>query len=163
MGKPSVERCTRLVGVALLVVAGFSSSMRHAHPGGVGEHDHHLGAGPAVAPAGSLPIEGSAWFAAPLHMHVFVLGFEFTLPAEESSDEPAPTAGEQIVMTRLLGDELTDSAARVSTTFDQVPLVNSWAPIVADLSELTSESPVDTSAAPLCDSARHERSGVQRT
>jgi hypothetical protein len=165
MRKLNVDRCTRLVGVALLISAGFSAGMRHAHPGGGGWNHHHEHAPEVLAATEAAPTGRLGWFSTPLHMHIFILGFQFTLPADEnSSDESTEKNGADPVVMRLAADDLADSSTKVPVTiWNAVPIA---APLVA-----TNPAPaVDMfcrltplSALPLCESARHERSGVQRT
>ncbi len=157
-----VERCTRLVAVALLVTAAFSTGMQHAHPGGLSPHDHH-GAAPLDLRQPTDAGDEPAWFAAPLHMHIFLLGFQFTLPAHDREHEDSTGSGEQMLVVRLIGNDVTDSAARVPTaTVAALPVADFVAVFSAvtapDLGVANSQAPP-----PLCDAARHERSGVLRT
>lgn len=157
-----VESCTRLVAVALLMTAAFSTGMQHAHPGGLSPHDHH-DAVPLAMLQPSDDCDEPAWFAAQVHMHIFLLGFQFTLPAQDQEHEDSTDSGEHMLVVRLIGDDVTDSAARL-------PVVSVAAPPAAEFEAvpLVAATP-ETEAAnrqasfPLCDTARHERSGVLRT
>jgi hypothetical protein len=158
----TVDRWTRLVGVALLVTAGFSTGLEHAHPGGLHPHDHHGGALRELANGSSSASEEATWFATPLHMHIFLLGFQFTLPTQESaSDEPAG-GGEHMLVVRLMGDDLTDPAPRLPMRGSVMP--TETAPNAAILATIEPGSGLSNcrSSAALCDTARHERSGVLR-
>jgi hypothetical protein len=156
----SMERCTRLVGVALLFTAGFSTGLQHAHPGGSTPHDHHV-RGTATLAVQDHTSDTAVWLAAPLHMHVFLLGFQFTLPTQEESNSE-PTPGEHMLVVRLMGDDLTDSAVRLPADTGIAPLVA--APMSLPLAPVQPiVAPCNwQNASPLCDLARHERSGVLR-
>ena len=159
----TANRCTRLVGVALLLTAGFSAGVRHAHPGGVGPHDHHRDGSILSEASAQSPDGESAWFSSALHMHIFLLGFQFTLPAEETTDDEGEQSANQVVLVRFLGDNLNDSAARLAAPDCQTVLALQ----PCDISAVGSAPPLcrmtRLRSLPLCDSARHERSGVQRT
>jgi len=161
MRAPCVERLTRFFGVALLVTAGFSTGLRHAHPGGPYEHDHdheiHVASDTS---ADAWPM--ASWEAAPMHMHVFVLGFQFTLPAEDSGDSESAPQGFHAVVVRLIDDNLSDSATRVPTSIASVPPLGLPAALVLEDVRPRVPSSPDTHGVPLCDAARHERSGVLR-
>jgi hypothetical protein len=158
-----VERCTRLVAVALLITAAFSTGMQHAHPGGLSPHNHHDAAPLTPTIAAVEVADEPVWLAAPVHMHIFLLGFEFTLPAQDQEHEHSTNSGEHMLVVRLIGDDLTDSATRVPTG---AVLPQATLDIVAALPVATTPalSAVSRQASlPLCDTARHERSGVLRT
>jgi hypothetical protein len=163
MRKLTVDRRVRLITVALLVSAGFSAGMRHAHPGGGGWQHRHDHAPDLLAAAQVPPASRAGWFSTPLHMHIFVLGFQFTLPAdEESDDESSHHTDHPVAM--LAADDLADSAARVPIVTCQA-----LAPAAPQAAfNLAGAVPVrrrllPLRSLPLCESARHERSGVQRT
>jgi hypothetical protein len=156
----SVERCTRLVGVALLFTGGFSTGLQHAHSGGSTPHDHHA-RGTAAVDVQEPASDTASWMAAPLHMHFFLLGFQFTLPTQEESNSE-PTPGEHMLVVRLMGDDLTDSAIRLPADTGNAPLLAAPASM-----SLAPALPIVVTcnwqhASPLCDLARHERSGVLR-
>jgi len=155
------SRHTRLLAAALLVTAGFSAGMRHAHPGGDRWHDHH-DAG-LVARSAHEAFDSVGWSAAPLHMHIFLLGFQFTMPAEEGSDHE-PTAGsDHPVLVRLIGDDLSDSAARAPLATCEVAARHTLIDSDRQPVRLAPFDPASFNSQPLCDAARHERSGVQRS
>ncbi len=155
MRTPGVERGTRLVGVALLVMAGFSTGLRHAHSGGH-QHDHGI--------AGSRCVDGSfaSWASAPLHMHVSLLGFQFTLPADESDDSDSEPRGDHPVLVRLIDDDLSDSATRAPLDEAPASMGEFSSAVVIQRVPRDQSRTSDTHGWPLCDSARHERSGVLR-
>jgi hypothetical protein len=164
MRKLTVDRCTRLIGVALLVSAGFSAGMRHAHPGGGGWNHRHERAPELLVASGAAPASSAGWFSTPLHMHIFLLGFQFTLPADENSDDESAHSSDHPVVMRLVADDLDGSAARLP-----VGICHAVA-TPAPQADMNPTGAVDMfcrltplSALPLCESARHERSGVQRT
>ena len=69
---------------------------RHAHPGDAGSHRPDLRDMGLLDGAGQTAEFAAAWLAAPLHMHIFVLGFQFTLPAEETEDDGPSPDGHQL-------------------------------------------------------------------
>ena len=157
----SACRHARLLAAALLLTAGFSAGMRHAHPGGDRWHDHHNPGYLSRNEHGA--IDSIGWSAAPMHMHVFVLGFQFTMPAENDSDHEPRADSDHGVLVRLIGTDLNDSAARTPlATCEPVAL-----PTMIDVDRqplrLAPFDPASFNSQPLCDAARHERSGVQRS
>ncbi len=126
---------------------------KHAHPGGDQPHGHlhehdlhehdlhehdlheHEGAGE------------SQW-----HLHVALFGVEFTLPAEPDNDDA--DAGE---LSYLIAAPATLTVAQASVSLvPSAVSLNTARP----LQLLPHFRPKPASAAPLCDAARHERSGV---
>ena len=109
----------------------------HVHAHQVHDHEHeHNGLGPSVA-----------------HTHVTLFGVDFTLPAESEDDASREDRCTFLGQTPS-GIETDQSASRFSVVaepeFDSgelLPTVPTFRSIAA-------------SAAPLCDTARHERSGV---
>lgn len=156
-----INRCTRVFSVLLLVVTGLSAAHRHAHAGGDRAHRHPSAAEPLPA-TGTAKAE-TGWFAAPLHMHVFLLGFQFTLPADEPADNEPSTTDGHVVVVKLAGDTISSAAARpLAHDCNSPPCATNLAfalpvaPFIARGQELTPRAPW------LCDAARHERSGVLR-
>jgi hypothetical protein len=127
--------------IAALLIAGVPA-WKHAHPGGDRPHGHdhkheheHEAAGEPHC-----------------HLHVVLFGVEFTLPADPDDDE-----SEEGRPTYLVAAPATVSLAQASL------------PAVACAMSLDAPQPVrivlsfhpkTASATPLCDTARHERSGV---
>jgi hypothetical protein len=135
--------------------------MRHAHPGGDHWHDHHDAnlAGPAEREA----FHRAGWSAAPLHMHIFLLGFQFTMPAQEDSGQDVPTDSDHAVLVRLIGDDLSDSAPRAPLATCELASRATLIDFERQPLRLAPFDPASFNSQPLCDAARHERSGVQRT
>jgi len=159
----SSNRWIRLLAAALIVTAGLSAAQRHAHSGGDRSHRHHGDAADIAASelAGERP---TGWFAAPLHMHVFLLGFQFMLPAgQESNNEPAAD-GDHMVVVKLAGDNVSAASARAPADEAHLAADISASMVIATCAPAPAlVQSVMNCTAPLCDSARHERSGVQRT
>jgi hypothetical protein len=158
-----LHRRTRLMAVALLLMAGSSAGMCHAHPGGAGAHHHDSQDFELIASAFPATEGNAAWLAAPLHMHIYVLGFQFTVPAEESADDEPTQHSHHLVAQRIVASSLCDAALQTLPSGSQtapalLPEVAVPAEVESPPSRLT---PI--SALPLCDTARHARSGVQRT
>ena len=165
----------RLLMVVLLATGGVSLGMRHAHPGGGRPHHHH-GAGEIECLAedhGGAPHHHDAYdahdhkavAAAPLHRHVFLLGFEITFPDSgqtgEDSQDTTSTTGKNMFMRLVSGDVVQPptAASGVASTAELAPLELATIRLVH---RPTARDGRMASALPrLCDSARHERSGVQ--
>jgi hypothetical protein len=125
-----------------------------------GEHHHHTdGRGHHVADrlTSSASWSGGHWW----HLHIHLLGFELTLP------EPAPDEGDRqsderdTVFVLASGKELLPCQRTQSTWIQQLvrPSVFSLSRDAATM-QIVASSPAPVSCAPLCDSARLERSGV---
>jgi hypothetical protein len=157
-----LNRRTRLLVAVLLLMAGSSAGMRHAHPGGSGAHHHDSQDVELLASAFPATGGNAAWFAAPLHMHIYVLGFQFTVPAEESADDEPAQHGQQLVVQRIVANSLCDAAMRTLPAGGQAsPALLTSATVPAEVEPPPCRlTPI--SALPLCDTARHARSGVQR-
>jgi len=188
-----LEKCLRLLLAALLVGGGFSLGMRHAHPGGdrahhrhglmeyvlahhhAASHDHPVCHGHAVDFDADLADDADHdredLASASLHRHVFILGFEFTLPSssqlpadssEEGSQDNPSVAGKDTLF-KLVSDDLPDGSAAVRS----VEIASQVMPFSAPAAILVYRpSPLNGRmtpiSRPLCDTARHERSGVLR-
>jgi hypothetical protein len=109
---------------------------------------------------------------APMHRHVFFLGFEFTLiggaqtpdDAPEDGSQDATPAGGKEALLRLVADFLPNDSAvtfPVATAGD-VAAVAAPAAILADRPS-PRKGCMTAIARQLCDAARHERSGVLRS
>ena len=102
--------------------------------------------------------------AAPLraHMHLSWLGFEFTLPASSIPDDSDPNRGGSTpCFVRPLGDAVAD--IRLQTGANQMTLDGS-ADVLSTAEPVCLVAPYASKPAcgpSLCDTARHERSGVQ--
>ena len=130
--------------VAALLFAGLPA-WEHAHAGGNRTHDHgheHHGSGEPHA-----------------HFHVTLFGIEFTLPVEsdgqdESDDNDDSSAGKS---TYLVSAPASPDAAQSSLPLSPCLVLFDTAQVLQSLPTFHSKTAV---AAPLCDAARHERSGV---
>ena len=96
-------------------------------------------------------------------MHISLLGFQFTFPAQDQEHDDSTSSGEHMLVVRLIGDDVTDSAARVPTAavvpHAAVDFVTAL-PIVTtpEMGALNRQASL-----PLCDTVRDERSGVLRS
>ena len=94
-------------------------------------------------------------------MHIFLWGFQFTLPAEEPShgDEHL---GERPMMMHLASHDLADSAARlpIATCHDMPAGTAQFDASVVPVAERLMRRPRLEISGPLCESVRYERSGV---
>lgn len=141
-----VMRATGLVIRSLIVgllLFGNVPAWKHAHPGGDSLHSHH-----------DHDCADHVAGASHAHTHFTLLGIEFTWPAPaESDDEP-----EQGQPTFLVA---APSAVECGQTPShplplEVPILDGVQPV-----QVAPQFRCKTaSAAPLCDIARHERSGV---
>lgn len=143
------------------VIGSWDHDADHAtgHPHHHADHGARLGQGSlAVAHLEVEPAAGSPV----VHRHLLWLGFELTLPApaeKQPYDEGAGSGGETFV--RLIGEQPPE-LARPALAVDRPP-----APLAAPPERITAASARQSLAAtavvaaPLCDTARHERSGVQ--
>jgi hypothetical protein len=144
---------------------GLPCVLQHAHP--VGQNlQHNI---PISATAHRTSPEASCECSASLiavtrHVHLVWFGFEFTL---FSPDEPGSDQGDSALLgkalVRLAENQLHEFAHESGWAVD----VKSDSPIVAPTALF--ERPIrpaprpilHVAALPLCDTARHERSGVQ--
>jgi hypothetical protein len=133
----------RLLISAMLLVAGVPV-WKHSHEGGDRPHHHsrhehhHHGLGQSQA-----------------HVHLAFFGVEFTMPVGSDDEDDAPTPGQ---MTFLVAAPMAPGV-----DYDSQFLL-----LPQPTLELGNSSPCEPAfrsktvvAAPLCDTARHERSGVQ--
>lgn len=98
------------------------------------------------------------------HAHVFVFGFEFTVPAtdEDGNHEHDQTCIDECLL-RWSVDTFCYENSDIKPDYlrDDIPCDSSI--ISADPSSAVLVGTGPVSCAPLCDTARHERSGVQLT
>ena len=135
--------CTLLIGVPARQHAHAAGDRPHSHGHGhehsrhVHEHGHeHDGLGSSYA-----------------HVHVTLFGVDFTLPANSDDDEGREERCTFLGQTPS-GIELDRSASHFSVVAEPVFDFGELFPVVATFRSIAA------SAAPLCDTARHERSGV---
>ena len=152
-GSISLPRCRNAHPVGVVAHQLLSHGSTHGRQNHAGRsrshsHDHHHGADVGTA-----------------HLHVVILWFEFTIPASEDADPCDPSG----------------------TKSNSIPVfvqpASGWLPITSDSSSQSSgrwtnlrccstkttgytvtqdDALLAASSGPLCDRARHERSGVRR-
>lgn len=151
--------------------ASAAAGNRHSHEHSHGaSHSHRADAAATAASASrdENPVAARGELLAVVsHRHVFWFGFEFTFLATSddgaSPDAAAPTTSPDAFgsLSRLLDGNLF-SAERTSVAAPLAALAVQPAPFAATSSaHLTTRAQQPLVSAPLCDAARHERSGVQ--
>jgi hypothetical protein len=156
----SSNSCLRIVAVALLVASAFSAGLSHAHSGGNLAHVHHSGLSTLSGHHSHAPADLQL-LSAVSHMHVYLFGLEFTVPVKERSQDDASKRTE-LVVSRLVGDDFDTSLDATPTDWQQLP---DMAQLVEQPIVVSSDCAMTAMAVdylPLCDSARHERTGVLR-
>jgi hypothetical protein len=96
------------------------------------------------------------------HMHLSWLGFEFTLPASSIPDDSDPNRGGSApCFVRPLGDDVAE--IRLQTDANQMTLVGAADVLLAakPVCLIAPHAFKPAHCTLLCDTARHERSGVQ--
>jgi hypothetical protein len=156
----SPNSCLRIVAVALLVASAFSAGLSHAHPGGNLSHDHHAGRSTPARDAEQTPAD-SQLLSAESHMHVYLFGFEFTVPAKDESKEDS-SRGAELLVARLVGDDFNTSLDSTPTEWQHLPDMAQLFALPAPVSSDCAMTAIAVACSPLCDSARHERTGVLR-
>ena len=132
--------CPTFFLLSIVPLLGAVPAWRHAHPGGDRPHahhdEHHDGASHA-------------------HLHVTLFGFELTLPVDSEDNQ-----SQEDQATWLIADWSTVEQQGHSPAEFAVPaLTICWCEEPRQLvTALRPKAPVTTF---LCDTARHERSGVQ--
>jgi hypothetical protein len=163
-----IRFCVRLLLIVALLGSGYGTpALQHAHAGGETahdhdacheHHDHHSVADHCHVDCGAESITASA---VP-HLHSIWFGMPVSIPVQNGSnpsgDSPATScvdshASDSIVVAAVSVPELVPLPAHCTDS--------ARVPELRELSRSTSIGPVASS--PLCDSARHERSGVQLT
>jgi len=115
---------------------------QHSHPGGDRPHYHH--------DHGHPDHEGTGL----AHAHVTLFGVEFTIPAESSNDESDESRATFLIAAPVIACEMSHDCSLVHLA---QPILNA-----GELIQIVPAFRCKTAiAAPLCDTARHERSGVQ--
>jgi hypothetical protein len=162
-----------LLSAALLLTNGLPISVEHAHhiSGSLAHHEH---VGQAVACA-VRPIKLAEAAQASMdditdHLHLLWLGWEFTVPTPQDQEPGTHAAASSELLARLetLGDSHSATTVDDPADADCMGLPTSPAPasIIAGDSGSASffcSAPAarHLAALPLCDAARHARSGVQ--
>lgn len=122
----------------------------HQHRNGHREHSHRV--------ADSLtPLPTAHW-------HLSLLGIPLTLPASDQDSQDHGTSNLPMVVVPLLPEPSRGVA-------ESLPVPELWLPWLADATRIWSlaierpalKAPPEWGGLPLCDIARRERSGVQRT
>ncbi len=162
-----------ILSAALLLTNGLPMAVQHAHPVGtnLSHHTHEAGllwAAPASDDAGLVRSEyTSALSPASLtevteHIHLLWLGMEFTLPAPKGHKPDSSVSASGAGMLARLTDQ---GASEAGSTPSPVFLADcSLTGELFDGGTLPTADlglPRDVASLPLCDTARHARSGVQ--
>ena len=126
-----------------------SHSHSHTHP-----HHHH----------GNEGFDGQTLSASDVHTHVYFLGMEIVVNGVPGGDENQQERQPNELTRSFLGKTVRQDASaslslRLLFDLDQLPLA--WS-VSAPLVTCDGRSAIETGqiAAPLCDAARHERTGV---
>jgi len=168
-----VQIATSVLLSAFLVAAGIAPpGVRHVHPlpGGVAEHDHDHAPGHCHSGTADHPHEGhrehqhtpaavelgDLW-----HLHFAMLGIELTLPDTTPVEENRNGESDfELILLRPSEDPLLtlvtchESTAKLAASAAMLQAVD------ATPCQTVTALPSPVQSAPLCDSARHERSGV---
>lgn len=164
-----LQFAVRLLLSATLLAAGGAPALEHAHAGGDKQHEHAALAGHSHDHGNHVadPFDGYENPTATIaisnpvgHLHVSWLGIIVTIPSspvpyESKSDAGNPTA----VVAGLFGDTMPPTQER--SAFDLASLgtrLDYHRPVLPFAPRFACTPAV---SAPLCDTARHERSGVQ--
>jgi hypothetical protein len=158
--------CCLLTGV-LTANNGLPLALEHAHPVGRNlKHDVGRGHGlPLHAQRESGRECSASILSVTAHVHLVWLGFEFTLlPPDDTDNDPDDTPPASISLARLIDNSLSiefDQAVgphlfAIDSSLDAVRRLKP-----AATAKQTEASEWRFASLPLCDTARHERSGVQ--
>lgn len=160
-----------LLSAALLLTNGLPISVEHAHHIS-GDLAHHRHGSDLASPRSSGTNVGAPAAVDDVtdHLHLLWLGWEFAVPAPQ--DQPpgthAATSVELLARLETLGDSQTRAAASRpghDTALDILTLASASSPAASHAAAnffLRAASLARPLAAlPLCDIARHARSGVQ--
>ncbi|OYV87725.1 MAG: hypothetical protein B7Z73_09700 [Planctomycetia bacterium 21-64-5] len=154
-----------LLSAVLLLTNGWPVAIQHAHDLGENPY-HHSHRGELVADAvGRMPSMGHADAAVSgvtEHVHMLWLGWEVTilpLKGARSDSSPSPVAAGMIAKVVEKCSTETDV---VGVFVANTPLVCSISlPLQLDAASIRAGALPRVAALPLCDTARHLRSGVQ--
>ncbi len=157
----SLQAQTMRVVLAMATLFGALPCWQHAHPGAGAEHSHHAGGcrlADETTGDGELRAADSH-----AHRHLWLLGFELTIPvgAEPSgSDDEAPFDGAIVFLapeaSGVYSPQDPPNTLGWLSAFEAPPAY-CLAPARAQAT-FRAQTAMTTS---LCDTARHERSGVQ--
>lgn len=101
--------------------------------------------------------EGPSW-----HVHIHLLGFDFTIPEPVSNSSDRESPGTPELMALVLGQDVLSCPATLPNSVKgcEPPSVFPFPLFDAALMQVVVNSDPPVSCAPLCDRARQERSGV---
>ena len=169
-----VQVATSVLLSAFLVAAGVASpAARHVHPlsEGLVEHDHDHATGHCHSGTPDHPREGHGEHQhAPLvaglgdlwHLHFALLGIEFTLPDTLPVEENrSGGSGFELILLRPSEEPLPALATCHESTAKLAASAAMSQSVDAAPCQTVTAAPPPVESAPLCDRARHERSGVQ--
>ena len=124
------------------------------------EHDHHSGESDvhlAIRNVSDAATVSGHWW----HLHLQLLGLEFTLPEPPSDQGDRESDGKDTVSVLASGQELFPCQSVRSASTHQLMLPSTYSsPGDAALMQVVVSAPAPVSCTPLCDRARRERSGV---
>ena len=159
-----------LLSVVLLLTNGWPVAIQHAHDVGDNpyhhshrpyHHSHRTDRSASIAVMPTVSGAAGAIAGATEHVHMLWLGWELTiLPPKGCRPNPCPSAGG----SGMLAELAAKGAANGETMSSAAPVA---APLVLEPIELphaatrSTDSGLTIAALPLCDTARHLRSGVQ--
>ena len=160
-----------ILSAALLLTNGLPMAVQHAHPVGanLSHHTHPAVFAPVVSALDSAARRNMVLAVAPSsitevteHIHLLWLGMEFTLPAPKGHQpNTSVTVSAGGLLARLADQGALDvgaqSAVRLVADF---PWVGELSPSLSSRAA-PADPPRDFASLPLCDTARHARSGVQ--
>lgn len=157
------------LSAALLLTNGLPMAVQHAHPVGanLSHHTHDLNLAPAAndesfARQDALAVAPASITEITEHIHLLWLGMEFTLPAPKGHQpNTSVTVSAGGMLARLADQGACDAGSKlVPTLLADLPVIgeayDGVSPPIVD-----ADRPRDLSSLPLCDAARHARSGVQ--
>jgi len=170
MAMPPRNVTSLLLAAMLLGATVAPPAVRHSHPveeGGAGRYHHHEdhpahehGGQHADDARESITSPGSScshWW----HMHFQVLGVNFTLPEPSSSRSDRESEADSEVLVLVTGQEFfSGSSSRPDSLERRLPTPAFSVVGNAAALQTVVSAPPPVSCAPLCDSARQERSGV---
>lgn len=165
-----------ILSAALLLTNGLPMAVQHAHPVGanLSHHTHPAIFAPVASALDSierrsparrnmvLAVAPSSITEVTEHIHLLWLGMEFTLPAPKGHQpNTSVTVSAGGLLARLADQGAIDagapSAVRLLADF---PWVSELFPSLSSRAA-QADPPRDFASLPLCDTARHARSGVQ--
>lgn len=154
-----------LLSAVMLLTNGLPVAVQHAHDVGDNpyHHSHQLPIGPDVIR--HMPAIGEAdtsVIAVTEHVHMLWLGWEVTiLPPKGGRPSPSPSTAAVGMLAKLVETENGDDDG-LRTAIEATPYIASISPsITVDAKTVFADSSVRVAALPLCETARHLRSGVQ--